>query len=334
MNRSVNKILSMVLAVLMLASVMCMSVSAAKFLAVNKLDVTVTEPVPGEIPVFEADFDANNVAITQVIWWRVDDETTATAMKPDERFVEGLTYECDIRFQISDEKALFTESVTGTVNGETVETYVNGTFNVCTLYAYFVCEAAEDDENHTHIFDDWYETEEPSCTQDGEKERVCTICGETETEVIPAYGNHTDDDENKVCDTCGDILKGADSSADEATKDEEPATDDEATDDEATDDEPATDDEEPADPSTDDEDPADPVVDKGISGDVNGDGKVNIKDATQIQKAAAKILTLTEAEALRADVNADNKVNIKDATAIQKYVAKIETGLPIGEKVI
>ncbi|MBR3988551.1 MAG: dockerin type I repeat-containing protein, partial [Clostridia bacterium] len=77
--------------------------------------------------------------------------------------------------------------------------------------------------------------------------------------------------------------------------------------------------------------PDEPVVDKGILGDVNGDGKVNIKDATQIQKFAAKIVELTDAEFIRADVNADTKVNIKDATAIQKFVAKLETGLPIGE---
>ena len=92
----------------------------------------------------------------------------------------------------------------------------------------------------------------------------------------------------------------------------------------------------PTDPSTDDERPtdsSDPVVDKGILGDVNGDGKVNIKDATQIQKFAAKLIDLTDAEFIRADVNADAKVNIKDATAIQKYVAKIETELPIGESV-
>ena len=36
---------------------------------------------------------------------------------------------------------------------------------------------------------------------------------------------------------------------------------------------------------------------------------------------------------LLGDVNLDEKVNIKDATAIQKYVAKIETGLPIGKPV-
>ena len=74
-----------------------------------------------------------------------------------------------------------------------------------------------------------------------------------------------------------------------------------------------------------------PVVDKGILGDVNGDGKINIKDATMIQKAAAKIIELTDDEKLRADVNADNKNNVKDATAIQKFVAKIETGFDIGK---
>lgn len=74
--------------------------------------------------------------------------------------------------------------------------------------------------------------------------------------------------------------------------------------------------------------------DKGILGDVNGDGKVNVKDATLIQKFAAKLIDLTDAEKLRADVNGDGKVNVKDATAIQKYAAKIQTGFPIGEKII
>ncbi len=88
-------------------------------------------------------------------------------------------------------------------------------------------------------------------------------------------------------------------------------------------------------PSTgDDTKPSELVVDKGILGDVNGDGKVNIKDATMIQKAAAKILSLTDDEKLRADVNSDNKNNVKDATAIQKFVAKIETGFLIGEPIV
>jgi len=76
--------------------------------------------------------------------------------------------------------------------------------------------------------------------------------------------------------------------------------------------------------------PSEPTEDKGILGDVNGDGKANIKDATQIQKFAAKLVELIEDESLRADVNSDSKVNVKDATLIQKYVAKIETGYPVG----
>ena len=181
-----------------------------------------------------------------------------------------------------------------------------------------------------HDFGDWYETIEPDCVNDGEKERECINCGELEIEAIPAYGSHTDDDEDRICDNCGDILKGyenPDSSYDEATKDE--ASSDESTKDE---DKPSSDDEEK--PSTDDEPkPYDPVVDKGILGDVDGNGKVNIKDATMIQKFAAKIIDLTDAEKLRADVNADTKVNVKDATAIQKFVAKMETGLSIGEPI-
>ena len=80
--------------------------------------------------------------------------------------------------------------------------------------------------------------------------------------------------------------------------------------------------------------PTEPADSKGILGDVNGDGKVNIKDATMIQKAVAKIIDFTDAEKLRADVNADGKNNIKDATVIQKFVAKIETGYPVGSKIV
>ncbi len=96
--------------------------------------------------------------------------------------------------------------------------------------------------------------------------------------------------------------------------------------------EPTTPDEtEPSSPS--EPEPSVPASDKGTLGDVNGDSKVNIKDVTEIQKFAAKLIDLTDAEKLRADVNADTKINIKDATAIQKYIAKIETGLPIGEPI-
>lgn len=76
------------------------------------------------------------------------------------------------------------------------------------------------------------------------------------------------------------------------------------------------------------------VPDDGFSslGDSNGDGKVNVKDATQIQKGVAGIITLSEEAARCADVDGNGKVNVKDATAIQKWVAGIETGFLIGEE--
>lgn len=85
--------------------------------------------------------------------------------------------------------------------------------------------------------------------------------------------------------------------------------------------------------SSDETKPTEPEDDKGLLGDVNGDGKVNVKDATLIQKFAAKITAFTEGESLRANVNGDTKINVKDATAIQKFAAKIETGFPIGKTI-
>lgn len=59
-------------------------------------------------------------------------------------------------------------------------------------------------------------------------------------------------------------------------------------------------------------------------GDSDGSGKVNIKDATLIQKRVAS-LELSECfyEEM-ADCEADGQVNIKDATAVQKFLADLE----------
>ena len=59
-----------------------------------------------------------------------------------------------------------------------------------------------------------------------------------------------------------------------------------------------------------------------MTGDVDGNNVVNIKDATAIQKAVAGIDAGTYIESL-ADVDKNGTVNIKDATAIQKRVAGI-----------
>ena len=69
----------------------------------------------------------------------------------------------------------------------------------------------------------------------------------------------------------------------------------------------------------------------GLLGDADVNGKVNVKDATAIQKHVADITALTDTGLILADVDANEKVNVKDATAIQKFVADIETGYPIGQ---
>ena len=65
------------------------------------------------------------------------------------------------------------------------------------------------------------------------------------------------------------------------------------------------------------------TVPNPVLGDVNMDGNVNVKDATLIQKYAARLESLSSAQLALADTNKDNNVNVKDATQIQKLVAKL-----------
>ena len=60
-----------------------------------------------------------------------------------------------------------------------------------------------------------------------------------------------------------------------------------------------------------------------VYGDVNMDGKVNILDATMIQKAAAELLKLNFRQALLADINGDGRLSVANATVIQKYLADL-----------
>lgn len=58
-------------------------------------------------------------------------------------------------------------------------------------------------------------------------------------------------------------------------------------------------------------------------GDANMDGKVNIRDATLIQKYLAKMLSLSDEQKDYADFDLNGKVNVRDVTAIQKKIAGI-----------
>jgi hypothetical protein len=52
------------------------------------------------------------------------------------------------------------------------------------------------------------------------------------------------------------------------------------------------------------------------TGDVNGDGKVNIVDATLALRAAVGLTTLTPAQFAAADLNGDGKITVVDPTRI------------------
>ncbi len=56
-------------------------------------------------------------------------------------------------------------------------------------------------------------------------------------------------------------------------------------------------------------------------GDVNRDGKINVFDATAVQRNSAYYIELTDAQDELADANYDGSVNIFDATEIQRYIA-------------
>ncbi len=63
-------------------------------------------------------------------------------------------------------------------------------------------------------------------------------------------------------------------------------------------------------------------------GDANLDKKVNIQDATIIQKAVASLVSFSDVQNKTADVDADSKLSVKDATTIQKFTAGIITTFP------
>lgn len=59
-----------------------------------------------------------------------------------------------------------------------------------------------------------------------------------------------------------------------------------------------------------------------LKGDVDGNEKVEVSDATLVQKYSAHKTSLSSVQLTAADVNNDGKYNVVDATLIQKYVSK------------
>jgi hypothetical protein len=64
------------------------------------------------------------------------------------------------------------------------------------------------------------------------------------------------------------------------------------------------------------------IIDEYQKGDVNLDGKLDINDATLIQKYCAKMTTLSELQLSLADVNGTGVVDVRCATTIQRIINK------------
>lgn len=71
-------------------------------------------------------------------------------------------------------------------------------------------------------------------------------------------------------------------------------------------------------------------LDQILIGDVDGDGEVNIIDATVIQRALAGIAVPSSCDEKAADVDGDGDMTIVDVTYIQRYLAGMEVPYVIG----
>ena len=70
-----------------------------------------------------------------------------------------------------------------------------------------------------------------------------------------------------------------------------------------------------------------------ILGDTDGNGEVEIRDATWIQRKIAEMDLPFEFDNKKAAVDDDGEITVMDATAIQYYLAQMKTPYPIGETV-
>lgn len=68
-----------------------------------------------------------------------------------------------------------------------------------------------------------------------------------------------------------------------------------------------------------------------ITGDADGNGRVDVEDVTAIQRATASLVSLN---IIVADVNGDGAVNISDATELQRYIAGYPSLYPIGKSIL
>jgi len=69
-----------------------------------------------------------------------------------------------------------------------------------------------------------------------------------------------------------------------------------------------------------------------VLGDVNGDGRADISDATIVQRAGTNVKTpFPDEQLMHGDVNGDGRLDVVDATLLQRYATRVSVLYPIGE---
>ena len=76
-----------------------------------------------------------------------------------------------------------------------------------------------------------------------------------------------------------------------------------------------------------------PTPDTAILGDANLNGKVDITDATRIQRYAAEMIALNDTALKTADVDGDGKVTIIDASWLKRWLIQLPAPEGIGEEI-
>ncbi|MCQ2513930.1 MAG: dockerin type I repeat-containing protein [Ruminococcus sp.] len=66
-----------------------------------------------------------------------------------------------------------------------------------------------------------------------------------------------------------------------------------------------------------------PLEDNRVTGDVNGDGLINVLDVSELQKYIVSLVEFDDAQKKVADVNFDGIINVSDVSDIQKYIVNL-----------
>lgn len=69
-----------------------------------------------------------------------------------------------------------------------------------------------------------------------------------------------------------------------------------------------------------------------LLGDATGDGYVNVRDVTAIQRHVAEFTLLTGVNFVAADIDGNSIISIDDGTTIQRYLAEFDVNYPVGQE--